>query len=104
MADLDALDTSCDMSAALVDADLETVAGSGLAQETLRVARATAGALATSAGVLTRQWYPAGRGCDMLLDGIDHLEAACASQAKKGPAPSERRPRRWKRRYRNNVK
>ncbi|MDU0343289.1 hypothetical protein [Bosea rubneri] len=55
MADLDALDTSCDMSAAPVDADLETVAGSGLAQKTRRVARATGGALATAAGVLTRQ-------------------------------------------------
>ena len=104
MADLNALDTSCDMSAAPVDADLETVAGSGLAQKALGVAGATGEALATTAGVLTRQLGPAGRGCDMLLDRIDHLEAVCAPQPKKGPAPSERRPGRWKRRYRNNVK
>ncbi len=40
----------------LVDADLETAAGSGLVQKALGVARRMGGALATAAGVLTRQW------------------------------------------------
>lgn len=36
----------------------------------------TGGALTTAASVLTRQWGLASRGCNMLVDGVGHLEAA----------------------------
>ena len=42
----------------------------------LGIAITTGGALTTVAGVATRQWGLASRGCNMIVDGIGHLEAA----------------------------
>lgn len=68
--------TARDTSIALTDAELDTVTGAGLGQKVLGIALTTGGALTTAAGVLTRQWGLASRGCNMLVDGIGHLEAA----------------------------
>lgn len=76
MTDSHACDTARNTSVALTDAELDTVAGAGLGQKVLGVALTTGGVLTTAAGVMTRQWGLAGRGTDMLIDGIGHLEAA----------------------------
>lgn len=61
---------------ALTDAELDPVAGAGIGQKVLGMALTTGGALTTAASVLTRQWGLASRGCNMLVDGVGHLEAA----------------------------
>ena len=76
MTSTNAFDTAHDTSVALTDAELDTVAGAGVGQKVLGIALTTGGALTTVAGVLTRQWGLASRGCNMLVDGIGHLEAA----------------------------
>ena len=63
-------------SIALSDTELDTVNGGGLGMKILGVAITTGGVLTTAAGVATRQWGLASRGCNMLVDGIAHLEAA----------------------------
>lgn len=63
-------------SVALSDAELDAVAGGGLGMKILGIAITTGGALTTVAGVATRQWGLASRGCNMIVDGIGHLEAA----------------------------
>ena len=71
-----AFDTARDTSITLTDDELDTVAGAGIGQKILGIALTTGGVLTTATGVVTRQWGLASRGCNMLVDGIGHLEAA----------------------------
>ena len=71
-----AFDTARDTSIALTDDELDTVAGAGIGQKILGIALTTGGVLTTATGVVTRQWGLASCGCNMLVDGIGHLEAA----------------------------
>lgn len=74
--DSNAFNAACDSSVALTDAELDNVNGAGLGQKIFGIALTTAGALTTVAGVAARQWGVAGRGTNMMLDGIGHIEAA----------------------------
>ena len=76
MTDIAAVDTARNLSLALNDAELELVAGAGVGEKILGITLTTGGVLTPAAGVLTRQWGLAGRGCNMLVDGIGHLQSA----------------------------
>lgn len=71
-----AIDMTRETSAALTDAELESVSGAGVGEKILGITLTTGGVLTTAAGVMTRQWGLATRGCNMLVDGIGHIEAS----------------------------
>jgi hypothetical protein len=61
-------------SAALTDDELDGVNGAGFGTKILGIAITTGGVLTTAGGVLSRQWGVAARGCNMIVDGITHIE------------------------------
>jgi hypothetical protein len=72
----DVRNTGSEASVALTDAELDTFNGAGVGEKILGIALTTGGVLTTAAGVVTRQWGLASRGCNMLVDGIGHIEAS----------------------------